>query len=99
MSDHAPAEIPQEVRELLAVVLEAIGIPYAATVGDHQTYAKVLEDRAMYARVVLERVLDPAGPPVVLEWEIDWLRRQLAEHPPAGYRHWTGTPRAPGGRP
>lgn len=92
-------QIPEPVRSLLAAVLEAIAIPFPAMVGDRQAYASMLIDRATYARVVLERVLAQAGPPVVLAWEVDWLcGQQLATRPPVGYQHHALSRRDRGGR-
>jgi hypothetical protein len=88
------AAAPREVRELLAAVLEALSIPFPATVGDHARYSEVLEERAMHARLALDRVLDPHGAPLGLTWETSYLRQRLAEHPPAGYNThpWPGVP-------
>jgi hypothetical protein len=88
------AAVPSEVRELLAAVLEALSIPFPATVGDHARYSELLEERAMHARLALERALEPGGAPLGLAWETGYLRDRLAEHPPAGYNTgpWPGVP-------
>jgi hypothetical protein len=89
------AAVPPEVRELLATVLEALSIPFPATVSDHARYSEVLEQRARNARLTLRRVLDPPGTrPPDLAVESGWLRAKLTEHPPAGYHTgpWPGTP-------
>ena len=83
-STAAPAaEINRTARTLLAAVLEALAIPYPATVGDGEVHDRILAERVMHARIALENVLergDDAG------WSADYLRARLAEHPPAGYR-------------
>ncbi|WP_435210740.1 hypothetical protein [Streptomyces sp. bgisy034] len=77
-----------ELRELLAVVLEALDIPYPATVGDAEAHGKVLSDRAMHTVISLQRVLQEDGDPLGVEWTTSYLRERLAEHPPTGYRAW-----------
>jgi len=70
-------------RDLLAAVLEALAIPYPATVGDSEVHDRILLDRVMDARVALEGVLqrgDDAG------WSADYLRSRIAEKPATGYR-------------
>ncbi|GAA2386940.1 hypothetical protein GCM10010420_07280 [Streptomyces glaucosporus] len=74
------------VRDLLAAVLEAIDIPYPATVGDSEQYGEVLAERVMHTAVALRNVLDDR-PLSEVEWETAYLRERLAEHPPTGYRH------------
>ncbi|MGV9242179.1 hypothetical protein [Streptomyces sp. NPDC003710] len=76
-------------RELLQALLEAIAIPYPATVGDGEVYSRVLEDRVMHARVALQGVLERGDDP---EWTANYLRERLAEKPATGYRTW-GEPR------
>jgi hypothetical protein len=90
------AAVPAEVRELLGVVLAAIDIPYPATVGDVARHREVLAERAMHATITLRHVLSCEGTrcPAELPWETAWLQRQLAAHPPAGYKTgpWPGEP-------
>jgi hypothetical protein len=90
------AALPAEARELLGVVLAAIDIPYPATVGDVARHQEVLAERAMHATITLRHVLACEGTrfPADLAWETAWLQRQLAAHPPAGYRTgpWPGEP-------
>lgn len=81
-----------DLRTMLAAVLEAIAIPYPAAMGDEEVHAEVLADRVMHARVALENVLQHGDDP---GWSADHLRARLAEHPPVGYRH-VGTPRTVG---
>jgi hypothetical protein len=90
------ATLPGDVRDLLAAVLAAINIPHPATVGDQPRQREVLAERAMHAAITLRAVLrlDGTPHPADLEWETAWLRKQLAEHPPAGYNTgpWPGVP-------
>ncbi|WP_416978680.1 hypothetical protein [Streptomyces sp. T028] len=74
---------PDELRELLAAVLEALDIPYAATVDAEDAYRRTLEERAMHAKIALCSVLE--GHPLDTEWTTAYLRERLAEHPPTGY--------------
>lgn len=72
------------VRELLAAVLEALNIPTPATVGGQDAHDRVLNDRAMHAKIALRDVLNE-GAPLGIEWTTQYLRERLAEHPPTGY--------------
>lgn len=74
-----------ELRQLLAVVLEAIAIPHPKTVGDAEAHREVLADRAMDAVVALDGVLHRGDDP---GWSADYLRTRLAEKPTTGYRAW-----------
>lgn len=76
----------EPVRDLLAAVLDAIAIPYPATVGDSERYRAILEARAMHVTVTLRGVLDGHGGDV--EWTTARLREQLDKHPAEGYRAW-----------
>lgn len=73
-----------DVRDLLAAVLEALDIPHPATVGGDEVYARVLADRATHAAIALRSVLD-RKPLMGIEWTAAYLRERLAEHPPTGY--------------
>jgi hypothetical protein len=88
--------LSSEVRDLLAVMLAAIDIPYPATVGDVARQRGVLAERAMHATITLRHVLAGEGPrfSADLAWETAYLREQLAAHPPSGYKTgpWPGTP-------
>ncbi|WP_435270630.1 hypothetical protein [Streptomyces sp. 1222.5] len=90
MNDRTPVPRPgrpEELRALLAAVLEAIALPYPATFGDSQVHDRILIDRVLHARVALEGVLqrgDDAG------WSADYLRSRLAELPATGYRATDG---------
>jgi hypothetical protein len=90
------ATLPVEVRDLLAVVLAGIDIPYPATVGDQARHREVLAERAMHVAITLRQVLAREGTrfPDDLPWETAYLGQQLAAHPPAGYKTgpWPGEP-------
>jgi hypothetical protein len=69
----APAPLAAGVRDLLAAVREALSIPYPATVGDHDRYREVLEERATHARIALEHLLkDLEEPDVPLDVTHPW---------------------------
>lgn len=70
-------------RVLLQAVLEALALPYPATVGDGEVYGRILKDRVMDARVALEGVLQRGDDP---GWSADYLRSRIAEKPATGYR-------------
>lgn len=68
-----------DFRPLLEAVLEALSMPAPATVGDRIEHDQILNHRVMYARILLESALkDPKD----VEWETDYLRQRVAEHPP-----------------
>ncbi|MFI0134735.1 hypothetical protein [Streptomyces luteogriseus] len=71
------------VRELLAAVLEALDIPHPATVGHQEAHDRILNDRVTHAKIALRSALD--GGPLGVDWDTQYLRERLAEHPPTGY--------------
>ncbi len=73
-----------DVRALLAAVLEALDIPHPATVGDDEVYGRIRNDRATHAVVALRSVLDDK-PLMDIAWTAAYLRERLTEHPPTGY--------------
>ncbi|MFD9442678.1 hypothetical protein ACFWBR_35125 [Streptomyces sp. NPDC060006] len=75
--------VANDVRDLLAAVLEALDIPHPATVGDTETHDRLLNDRAMQAVIALRSVLEDA--PLGIAWTTEYLREQLAELPPTTY--------------
>ena len=84
-----PVSFSPAVRELLAAVLKAIDIPFPATVSDGERYREVLMERAMHARLTLQRVLEVGGRlPLELGFEVGYLRAKLAETPADGYTTW-----------
>ena len=84
------------VRGLLAAVLEALDIPAPATFGDHEAHDRILNDRAMHAKIALRSILED-GAPLGVDWTTTYLRERLGEHPPTGYQHHSST-RAEAGR-
>ncbi|MFH8668827.1 hypothetical protein ACH4F3_28660 [Streptomyces anulatus] len=73
-----------DLRALLDAVLDAIDIPYPATIGDDNAYRAVL-DRRLGLAVIAARAALAEGPDSI-SWNVGYLRRKLAEHPPTGYR-------------
>jgi hypothetical protein len=69
-------------------VLEALDIPYAATMGDDQIRAKIVEHRLGHAVVMLKSVLGEDHPAPDTAWAITYLRARLADHPAVGYKTW-----------
>ncbi|MFI6861767.1 hypothetical protein ACIBKZ_18025 [Streptomyces sp. NPDC050421] len=67
------------LRALLDAVLDAIDIPFPATGVDLDTYRTTLERRATLAVVTARAAL--AEPPDDIQWNVDYLRRKLAENP------------------
>lgn len=78
----AQAADAEHLRELLAVVLDALDIPYAATVGGDEVRSKVLADRMVPTRTVLRAVVDGWA---TIRTQTEYLRKALAEHPARGY--------------
>ncbi|MEV2228409.1 hypothetical protein AB0H69_07490 [Streptomyces phaeochromogenes] len=87
--------IPEPVRDLLAAVLEALDLPYPATIGDRETHDRILNDRVTQAKIALRSAMEEH--PLGIEWTTEYLREQLAELPPAGYQHYAAK-RAEAGR-
>jgi hypothetical protein len=85
MTDPAISASPE--RAALAAVLEALDIPYAATVGDEETRAKILDQRLGHAVAMLRGVLGEDAAADV-PWSVAYLRAQLAKHPAEGYKTW-----------
>ena len=73
-----------DVRELLAAVLEAIDLPHPATVGGAEAHDRLLNARAVHAKIALRNLLDD-GPDLGPAWSAKYLRQRLAEHPVTGY--------------
>ncbi|WP_180685313.1 hypothetical protein [Streptomyces gossypiisoli] len=73
-----------DIRDLLAAVLEALDIPHPATTGGAEVYDQVRNDRATHVVVALRSVLDDK-PLMGVEWTTAYLREQLAKHPATGY--------------
>jgi hypothetical protein len=77
-------DIPEPVRSLLAAVLEALDIPYPATIGHAEACDRIRNERAMHVVIALRSVLDDK-PLMDTEWTTAYLREQLAKHPATGY--------------
>ncbi|MEU5707897.1 hypothetical protein [Streptomyces flaveolus] len=77
------AEIPAPVRDLLTAVLEAIDLPHPATFGGSEAHDRLLNERAVHARIALRSVLD--RDPATVEWTASYLRERIAKHPITGY--------------
>ena len=84
---NAALPVPDDVRGLLAAILEALDIPAPATIGDTAAHDRILNERAMHAKIALRSVLEDAAP-LGIEWTTTYLRERLAEHQPTGYRAW-----------
>ena len=76
------------IREALEAIREALAIPHAATMGDEEIRAAIIEQRTGHAVVMLEAVLDGTHPAPDVAWSVAYLRDRLAEHPATGYRTW-----------
>lgn len=73
-----------DIRDLLAAILEAIDIPHPATVGGTEAHDRLLNDRAVHAKIALRNLLDD-GPDLGPAWSAKYLRERLAKHPITGY--------------
>ncbi|MEU9779618.1 hypothetical protein AB0H92_01260 [Streptomyces phaeochromogenes] len=63
---HPEGAVPSStVRDVMPAVLEALGIPHPATVGDREAHDRILSERAMRAAIALRSVLD--GCPLEIE--------------------------------
>jgi hypothetical protein len=89
MSGPVPAR--EELLDALRAVREAIDIPHPATVGDGETYDRILKERVLHVVVMLGNIVPADGRPCaadVIPWSVEYLRARLAEHPASGYRTW-----------
>lgn len=73
-----------DVRDLLTAVLSALDIPHPATTGGEAAHDRLLNTRAMHAKIALQNLLDD-GPDLGPGWSAKYLRERLAEHPVTGY--------------
>lgn len=76
-----------EARQLAEEILAAIDLPFAATTGDEKIRDKILYNRLFPVVVALEAITG-AGPNTPLEWQLDWLRGEIAKYPATGYKTW-----------
>lgn len=89
---HAETDPVDDLRDLLAAVLEAIDIPHPATTGDEAVYHAALARRAMHASIALRTTLEETGVGADPRVRAAYLRERLAEAPPDTYRHWEDRP-------
>ncbi|UXY28557.1 hypothetical protein [Streptomyces sp. HUAS TT20] len=75
--------LPPAAVNLLAALVEALDIPHPACMGGQAEHDRILNERVMYARLALRSVL--AGNTLGIEWDTNYLRERLAEHPPTTY--------------
>jgi hypothetical protein len=76
-------ELSHETNELVLAVLNAIDIPYAATVAHDETRTRILLARVMHLRISLETLLGSKHQDVTDA--IKDLEERLSEHEPIGY--------------
>jgi hypothetical protein len=77
------AALPPAVVNLLSAVLEAIDLPYPATMGGQAAHDRILNERVMHAKLTLRSVLDNSS--LGMDWDANYLREKLAQHPVQGY--------------
>ncbi|MEU7048043.1 MULTISPECIES: hypothetical protein [Streptomyces] len=75
--------LPPAVTEFLTAIADALDIPHPATYGGQEAYDRVLGERAMHAKIALRSALEDHV--LGLDWNTQYLRERLAEHPPTGY--------------
>lgn len=73
--------------DALTAVREALDIPHAATVGDDETRAKILDQRLSLTVIMLRGILERPTTGAI-PWSVGYLREQLAKHPAQGYKTW-----------
>ena len=86
-----PESAREELLDALRAVREAIDIPHPATVGDGETYDRILKERALHVVVMLQNIVPGDGSRCaadVIPWSVEYLRARLAEHPAEGYKTW-----------
>lgn len=86
MDDQTTAQAADHLLQALQAVRDALDIPAPATNGDHETYARILEERAGHALTMLQHVIDQDAVIVDIPWSVGYLHGKLAEHPAAGYK-------------
>ncbi|MFE5218385.1 MULTISPECIES: hypothetical protein [unclassified Streptomyces] len=75
--------LPPAVANLLSAVLEALDLPYPATVRWQEVHDRILNERVVHAKLALRSVL--ADGSLGLDWDANYLREKLAQHPVEGY--------------
>ncbi|MGW6009687.1 hypothetical protein [Streptomyces sp. NPDC055210] len=82
----SPENIPEPIRDLLTAVLDAIDLPYPATIGFTKVHDELLAARVVHARLAVRSVLkNGADGDLGPAWNANYLRERLAEHPVTGY--------------
>lgn len=76
--------INKETGSVIDAVLEALDIPYPATVGDEPAWLRCLSNRVVHVVIALRVMSETTAEP---EWHLEWLRERLADDPPT-YRAW-----------
>lgn len=76
-------ELSNETNELIVAVLNAIDIPYAATVAHDETRTRILLARVLRLQISLEQLLGSECPSVTDA--VKELEEKLHEHQPIGY--------------
>jgi hypothetical protein len=84
----AEAADAAHLRELLAVVLEALDIPYAATMGGEEVRSKLIADRSMMTVITLRAVVEGLPRYTTIAEQAAYLREHLGAHPVRGYVTW-----------
>lgn len=77
-----------ETRAVIETVLEALDIPFTATVGHDAVRQPILSHRLLHTMVCLRSLLDRADSPhaqTALDSSLADLREQVADHPAEGY--------------
>lgn len=77
--EFADSGLSVQARAITDAVLEAVGIPYGASVGDGERYNELLAERVMHLTVALKSITDL--PPLDLGWKLGYLRERLATCP------------------
>ena len=76
--------------DALALIAEALDIPYAACAGDEAIRAKILDARILDTVIMLRSWLQDRAAGTFgddhFAWRLGYLRERLAEHPATGYR-------------
>lgn len=95
-SDDARKPLNVDLVDILEAVRDALALPYPATVGDTDTYRRILDARAMHVRVFLDFALrdlgrqrDILGDDFAVEMitsGLAHLRARTAETPAIGYK-------------
>jgi hypothetical protein len=74
-----------QTRAVIEVVLEALHIPHAATVGDDEVRQRILNERLMWTVASLRDLVADHDYAIAITAALAYLRERLAEHPPVGY--------------